>query len=104
MDMSAAQRLVWANKVAHGFNTTDVPLEFNLLMRELAEAFTAWYEGNKPALGAELADVVIFAMSLAEMAGLDLGVEVASKMAVNEGRAYRRLPNGVLVRVEEGAS
>ena len=41
MDIRTGQRLAWDNKVAKGFNTTDVPLEFCLLHGEVAEAFEA---------------------------------------------------------------
>jgi hypothetical protein len=41
VDIRSAQKLAWENKLAKGFNTTDVPLEFCLLNRELAEAFDA---------------------------------------------------------------
>jgi hypothetical protein len=39
MDIRSAQEQAWANKVAKGFGTTDVPLEFCLLQGEIAEAF-----------------------------------------------------------------
>ena len=54
MDIRSAQKLVWENKVAKGFNTTDVPLEFCLLQGEVAEAFDAWRKGRED-LGEELA-------------------------------------------------
>jgi hypothetical protein len=41
MDIRSGQKLAWENKVAKGFNTTDVPLEFCLLRAEVAEAFDA---------------------------------------------------------------
>ena len=53
MDIRSAQKLVWENKVAKGFNTTDVPLEFCLLQGEVAEAFDAWRKGRED-LGEEL--------------------------------------------------
>jgi hypothetical protein len=31
MDIQSVQKLAWENKVAKGFNTTNVPLEFCLL-------------------------------------------------------------------------
>jgi NTP pyrophosphatase (non-canonical NTP hydrolase) len=99
-DWAEVQRRLWANKVRQGFNTTDVPLEFNLLHREVAEAFTAWLE-DKPDYGGELADIMLFTFALAEMAGLDLGAEVEKKLIVNEGRVYTRLANGVPVRVRK---
>ena len=42
VDIRSAQHLAWQNKLAKGFNTTDVPLEFCLLNGEVAEAFDAW--------------------------------------------------------------
>jgi hypothetical protein len=35
LDIRAGQKLAWENKVAKGFNTTDVPLEFCLLQAEV---------------------------------------------------------------------
>ena len=42
VDIRAAQKRAWQNKVAKGFNTTDIPLEFCLLQGKMAEAFDAW--------------------------------------------------------------
>jgi NTP pyrophosphatase (non-canonical NTP hydrolase) len=92
-----AQDRAWANKVDKRFSVTDVPLEFCLLHREISEAFTAWREGSAE-LGAELADVAIFTMGLAEMTGVDLRREVEAKLSVNQGRPYIRLPNGTPVK------
>jgi len=85
------------NKVAKGFNTTDVPLEFCLLQGEMAEAFDAWRKGCED-LGEELADVAIYLLSLAEMTGIDLQDEIEAKMAKNAARVYQPLPNGVLAK------
>jgi NTP pyrophosphatase (non-canonical NTP hydrolase) len=92
-----AQARAWANKLAKGFNTTDVPMEFGLLVEEVGEAFSAWRKG-RPDLGAELADVAIFLLGLAQMTGVDLPAEVDAKLTLNEARAYAPLPNGTLVK------
>ena len=97
MDIRSAQRIAWENKLAKGFNTTDVPLEFCLLSGEVAEAFDAWRK-DRPHVAEELADTAIFLLGLAEMLGVDLQEAVEAKLAVNEARAYRQLPNGVLVK------
>jgi NTP pyrophosphatase (non-canonical NTP hydrolase) len=97
MDIRSAQQRAWANKVAKGFNTTDVPLEFCLLQGELAEAFDAWRTGRED-LGEELADVAIYLLSLAEMTGIDLRDQIEAKMAKNKARVYQRLPNGALAK------
>lgn len=97
MDIRSRQKLAWENKVAKGFNTTDVPLEFCLLQGEVAEAFDAWRREGED-LGEELADVVIYLLGLAEMTGVDLQAELEAKMEKNASRVYRRLPNGTLVK------
>jgi MazG-like family len=97
MDIRSGQKLAWENKVAKGFNTTDVPLEFCLLQGEIAEAFDAWRKGRED-VGEELADVAIYLLGLAEMIGVDLQDEIEAKVAKNAARVYRRLPNGVLAK------
>ncbi len=97
MDFRSGQKLAWDNKVAKGFNTTDVPREFCLLYGEVAEAYDAWRKGRED-LGEELADVAIYVLGLAEMTGIDLQAEVEAKVAKNSSRVYRSLPNGTLVK------
>ncbi|MEQ7007143.1 MazG-like family protein [Actinopolymorpha sp. B17G11] len=89
MEFATAQQRVWDNKVAKGFNVTDVPLEFCLLQGEVAEAFDAWRR-KEPHLGEELADVALYLLSLARMTGVDLGAEVERKLAINARRRYER--------------
>ena len=97
MDIRSAQKQAWQNKVAKGFNTTDIPLEFCLLQGEIAEAFDAWRKGRED-LGEELADVAIYLLGLAEMTGVDLQAGIEAKMAKSAARVYQRLPNGVLAK------
>jgi NTP pyrophosphatase (non-canonical NTP hydrolase) len=103
VDITELQRQAWQNKLAKGFNTTDVALEFGLLTAEVGEAFTAWRK-RLPDLGEELADVFIYLTSLAEMTGIDLGAEVQRKLARNAAREYRRDDRGVLQRVPDPAA
>jgi NTP pyrophosphatase (non-canonical NTP hydrolase) len=97
MDIRSAQNLAWENKLAKGFNTTDVPLEFCLLNGEVAEAFDAWRKGGQD-VAEELADAAIYLLGLAEMTGTDLQDAIEAKLAKNATRTYQRLPNGVLVK------
>ncbi|MEU5212378.1 MazG-like family protein [Streptomyces sp. NPDC020742] len=85
MDLSSLQRLVWENKVRKGYNTTDTPLEFCMLQENVATSFTAWRK-QEELLGEELADVVLYATSIAEMTGLDLQHEVKKKVDKNAAR------------------
>ncbi len=97
MNLRDAQREAWANKLAKGFSTTDVPLEFCLLTEEIGEAFSAYRKMHDDYPG-ELADVFIYLVSIAEMTGVDLQDAVEAKLAKNAGRTYRTLPNGTLVK------
>jgi len=99
IDFRALQKRVYQNKVNHGFNITDVPLEFTLTFGELAEAFEAWRK-KEDSVGEELADVVIYLMGLAEILNVDLEKELLQKMEINEKRRYVS-EDGVLRKVEE---
>ena len=98
IDLSALQKRVYQNKVNHGFNVTNIPLEFTLTYGELSEAFEAWRKKSDD-VGEELADVMIYLMGLAEILGVDLEVELLRKMEINEQRKYVR-EEGVLKRVD----
>ena len=99
IDFRALQKRVYQNKVNHGFNTTNVPLEFSLTYGELAEAFEAWRK-KKDSVGEELADVLIYLMGLSEILGVDLEKELLRKMEINEKRRYVS-EDGVLRRMED---
>ena len=100
MEIREAQQLAWANKIAKGFNTSDVPLEFMLLHGEIAESFQAWRRAQ-PDLGEELADVALYLFALAEMNSIDLDGEIERKIAKNARRQYSQDGNGVPFRVSE---
>jgi NTP pyrophosphatase (non-canonical NTP hydrolase) len=100
VEIRDVQQRAWANKLAQGFNTSDVALEFGLLNAEVGEAFMAWCK-RLPDLGEELADVLIYVAALAEMNGIDLAAAVDAKLAKNEQRVYRRDANGILTRVSD---
>jgi NTP pyrophosphatase (non-canonical NTP hydrolase) len=93
------QAAAWENKLAKGFNISDVALEFGLLTAEIGEAFTAWRK-DLPDYGEELADIFLYLVAVAEMTGIDLADAVTNKMAVNVARTYRANHNGVPIRDE----
>ncbi len=98
-DLTQLQKEIFANKVAKGFNTTDVPTEFCLIQTELAEALQAYWK-KLPTVGEELADVAIYLFGLAEMFQVDLGEEILKKVERNKQREYARI-NGVLTRTKD---
>jgi len=91
------QKAIYANKVAKGFNVTDIPMEFTYLYGEVGEAFEAWRK-KKENLGEELADVAIYLLGMAEILGIDLENEILQKMEKNTKRVYEH-HDGVSVRV-----
>ena len=96
LSLREIQGRAYGNKVAKGFNTTDVPMEFGLTMEELGEAFSAWRK-QRP-VGPELADVLIFVAGIAEITGCDLAAEVERKLALHAVREYEFLTNGTPVK------
>jgi len=99
IDFKALQKRVYQNKVDHGFNVTNVPLEFTLTYGEVDETFEAWRK-KKEGVGEELADVLIYLMGLSEILNIDLEKELLRKMEINEKRRYVS-EDGVLHRMEE---
>lgn len=88
-----------AHKQSRGFNTTDVPLELVYLHAEVSEVFEAYRDADLAKVRGELADVAIFALSLAEMFDVDLGAAVEDKMRRNAARTYVRSATGLPVQV-----
>lgn len=99
MNFKKLQKDVYQNKVNHGFNVTDLNMEFCLAYGELGEAYMAWLK-KKEDLGEELADVAIYLMGIAEILGLDLGEEIEHKINKNAKRIYKNV-NGVLIKEEK---
>lgn len=96
MELKEMQKKVYENKINHGFNVTNVELEFCLLEGELSEAFEAYIKKHDN-LGEELADTAIYLLGLSQILGIDLQAEIEKKMKINESREYVRV-NGVLVK------
>ena len=128
LTFTEAQAAAWRNKVARGFNTTDVAEEFCLLVSEVGEAIDAWrkYRTARPGMirrilarlrlrslppplidlqpvRSEVADLLVFSLSIAQMCGFDAGEAVADKLRVNQARSYQRLPGGAHVQDKANA-
>ena len=96
------QKRIYKNKVAKGFNTTDIPKEFCLLYGEVAEAFDAWRK-CKSDFGEELADIAIYLLGIAEICKIDIGDEILNKLNKIEKREYKVLENGAHIKIEDEA-
>lgn len=99
LSTKALQARIYQNKVAQGFNVSNIEKEVCLLHGELAEFYEA-YRKRLPTVGEELADVAIYLLGLAEILQVDIGKEIDSKMNINEHRKYAQI-DGVNTRISE---
>ncbi|WP_218639437.1 MazG-like family protein [Paenibacillus sp. FSL H8-0259] len=99
IDLLQLQKRVYQNKVAKGFNVTDIFQEFCFIYGELSEACEAYLK-KKDDLGEELADVALYLIGLSELLGINLEEEIIHKMEKNEKRIYEN-KDGVLTKVKE---
>ena len=91
-----AQKEVYQNKVNHGFNLTDINMEFCLLNAEVGEAYMAWLK-QKDDTGEELADVAIYLLGIAEILGIDLGKEIGANCEIPQIIDKRYLTDLVVI-------
>lgn len=88
LDIEKCAQLVLDNKIANRFPTDDVDHEFDLLKKEVAEAEEVLNDPDK--LPSELADIVIFVISIARMKGIDLEKSIVDKIEYNKNRSYKK--------------
>jgi len=99
IDLLQIQKRIYENKIAKGFNISDIYKEFCYTYGELTEACEA-YMKKKDDLGEELADAAIYLLGLSEILGIDLGNEIMRKMEKNEKRQYMER-DGVNIKIDE---
>ena len=102
INLKELQKEVMRNKIEHGFNTTDVSLEFCRAYEELSEAFSK-FNKNQNGVAEEFADVAIFLLGMCEILGYDLEAELVRKMEINKNRKYTKTksPDGKDIFVRE---
>jgi len=98
MTLDEIQKAVYENKVAKGFNVTNIDKEFCMTYGELAEAHEA-YRKKWDTLGEELADVAIYLLGMSEILGISLHEEIEKKIVINANRVYKDV-DGVLIKQE----
>ena len=98
-DLKKFQKEIIENKKNHGFNTTDLNMEFCLAYGELGEAYIA-YVKKQDDVGEELADAAIYILGISELLGIDLGSEIEKKIEKNKKRIYKKNEKGVLIKEE----
>ena len=98
-DLKNFQKEIIENKKRHGFNTTDINMEFCLAYGELGEAYIA-YVKKQDDVGEELADAAIYILGISELLGIDLGKEIENKIEKNKQRVYKKNSKGDLIKEE----
>lgn len=88
MGFSNRQLIISFTKWMHGFNVTDVDVDFTLLQGELEEAVDAYKNGTIGDTAFELADIAIYCYGIAQMLGVDLEEYINRKMQINIERSY----------------
>ena len=103
MDLENVRQEVYANKIAKGFNITNIEFEMLRLYGEVTELSDAiWKKKSTDEIASEVADVFLYLLSVAHMAGVeDVEVAVYKKLVENSKRKYKKDENGVLIR-EDG--
>lgn len=103
IDLKELQKEVMQNKIEHGFNTTDVALEFCRAYEEMSEAFSK-FNKNQKGVAEEFADVAVFLLGMCEILGYDLEKELVEKIKKNKNRKYikSKSPDGkdIFIRVK----
>lgn len=87
LDIKRLTQEVLENKIKNHFPTDDLAHEFDLFKKEVVEAEEVL--GDPPKLVNELADIVIFAMSIARITGQDLEQAIVDKVEYNKNRTYK---------------
>lgn len=99
-DLKKFQKEIIENKKRHGFNTTNIEMEFCLAYGELGEAYISYIKKQED-VGEELADAAIYILGISELLGIDLGEEIEKKIEKNKQRVYKKNNKGVLVKEDE---
>ncbi|MCX6753980.1 MAG: hypothetical protein NTV03_02925 [Candidatus Nomurabacteria bacterium] len=100
VDLKELQKEVMRNKIEHGFNTTDVALEFCRAYEEMSEAFSK-FNKNQKGVAEEFADVAVFLLGMCEILGYDLEKELVEKIEKNKHRKYieTKSPDGKIIHI-----
>ena len=99
-DLINFQKEIIENKKRHGFNTTNIEMEFCLAYGELGEAYISYIKKQED-VGEELADAAIYILGISELLGIDIGKEIEKKIEKNKQRVYKKNNKGVLVKEDE---
>ena len=68
-----------------------IPALLALCISELTKALDAWRRGDRDLFREELADTVMRVLDLAEGLGIELGLEIQRKAALNETKAFSQV-------------
>lgn len=88
LNITELSKDILQNKINRNFPTDDLNHEFKLFKDEVKEAEESIKDSAK--FGKELADLVIYAISMARITGVDLEKEVNEKVEYNKTRTHKK--------------
>ena len=94
------QGVIFANKLMHGFNTTDASIEVRHILEEVVELMKGIEHHDLENITEEISDIVIYCYGLAGLFGVNLDDAIFKKMEINAHRKYIRTPDGDFIKQE----
>jgi NTP pyrophosphatase (non-canonical NTP hydrolase) len=97
LDLHRLQKEIYANKVARGFNVTDVGKEIVLMVEELGELARAYKNSDKQPAAAishkeemvdAVGDLMVYCLGLCEMLGVDSKEVLVTIVKNNQSRTH----------------
>lgn len=97
LDLHRLQQEIYANKVARGFNVTDVGKEIVLMVEELGELARAYKNSDKQSAATinhkeemvdAIGDLMIYCLGLCEMLGVDSAEVLTTIVKNNQTRTH----------------
>lgn len=88
LDIKKLTQEILENKLKRNFPINDLNHEFGLMKDEVKEAEEVL--DNKTELAKELADIVIYAISIARIINIDLEKSIIDKVEYNKNRTHKK--------------
>ena len=98
------QKRIYQNKVSHGFNIigdhVGINQEICHLAEELGELAAAHRRNDREGVIDGIIDVVVFALGLLEIMGVDGDTAMEGVLIQNEARKYKMNPDGSCIKID----
>lgn len=90
MELQEMQSRIFANKIKHNFNTTEIGPEIIHLAEELGELARAYRDRKHKKVIDAVGDIAVYCIGLFSIIGSDAQEEITKIVVRNEKRGYRK--------------